>query len=72
MKHAVVVEETAAGSGIREALAWDLSGLTPDCRVEGIDLGHEFVPHGSMKELYQRCGLDSGSIAAYVREGLAR
>ena len=71
-KHAVIVEETAAGSGIREALAWDLAKLCPECRVDGIDLGREFVPHGSLTELYQRCGLDGASIAAYIREVLAR
>ncbi|MGM9659630.1 MAG: 1-deoxy-D-xylulose-5-phosphate synthase [Faecousia sp.] len=71
-KHAVIVEETAAGSGIREALAWDLAKLCPECRVDGIDLGREFVPHGSLTELYQRCGLDGVSIAAYIREVLAR
>ena len=71
-KLAVVVEETAAGSGIREALAWDLAKLCPDCRVDGIDLGRDFVPHGALKELYERCGLDAASIAAYTREVLAR
>ena len=70
--NAVVIEETASGSGIREALAWDLARLCPGTHVDGIDLGREFVPHGSVKELYQRCGLDSSSIAAYVRKVLAR
>ena len=72
IKHAVVIEETASGSGIREALAWDLTRLCPDCRVDGIDLGRDFVPHGSLKELYARCGMDAASIAAYTREVLAR
>ena len=72
ISHAVVVEETAAGSGIREALAWDLAKLCPNCRADGIDLGRDFVPHGSLKELYERCGLDAASIAAHVREVLAR
>ena len=72
ISHAVVVEETAAGSGICEALAWDLAKLCPNCRADGIDLGRDFVPHGSLKELYERCGLDAASIAAHVREVLAR
>ena len=71
-KLAVVIEETATGSGIREALAWDLAKLCPDCRVDGIDLGRDFVPHGTLKELYERCGLDAASIAAHTREVLAR
>ena len=72
IKHAVVIEETAAGSGIREALAWDMARLCPDCRVDGIDLGRDFVPHGSLKELYARCGMNAAAIAAYTREVLAR
>ena len=71
-KLALIIEETAAGSGIREALAWDLAKLCPDCRVDGIDLGRDFVPHGTLRELYERCGLDAASIAAYTREVLAR
>ena len=71
-KLAVIIEETASNSGIREALAWDLARLCPDCRVDGIDLGQDFVPHGTLKELYERCGLDAQSIAAYTREVLAR
>ena len=46
--------------------------ILPGCRIHGIDLGGDFVPHGSLKELYRRCGLDSDSIAAYVRKVLAR
>ena len=69
---AVIVEETASGSGIWEALAWDIQRLCPDCRVDGIDLGCDFVPHGSLAELYERCGLDAASIAAYVKEVIAR
>lgn len=69
---AVIVEETASGSGIRDALACDIQRLRPDCRVDGIDLGRDFVPHGSLAELYERCGLDAASIAAYVKEVIAR
>ena len=71
-KLAVIIEETASNSGIREALAWDLARLCPDCRVDGIDLGQDFVPHGTLKELYERCGLDAVSISEFTREVLAR
>ena len=67
---AVIVEETAAGSGIREALAWQLRKRIPELRIEGLDLGRDFVPHGSLKELYHHCGLDGASIAAFVKEAL--
>ena len=60
------IEETAANSGVAQPLAWQLRGLCPECRVSGIDLGHDFVPHGSQQRLYEYCGLDAASIAQFV------
>ena len=68
--HVVVIEEICNGSGIREALAWELSHKRPDCCVDGIDLGHNFVTHGDIKSLYQNHGLDSKSISEFVMEVL--
>ena len=65
-KLAVVIEETAAGSGIKQALAWELRLRCPACRVNGIDLGADFVPHGDQKKLYACCGIDPDSIAGFV------
>lgn len=62
----VVVEEVCSGSGIREAVAWHLSG----CRVEGIDLGNAFPTHGKLRDLYAHYGLDGRSIANFVQEVL--
>ena len=67
----LILEETGAGSGIREALAWELGKLCPDCAFEGIDLGHRFIPHGSNRELYEYCGLDGKSIADRAKEMLS-
>ena len=64
----LVVEEVCSGSGIREALSWELKG----CQVEGIDLGPDFVTHGAQSKLYACCGLDAESIAAYTKEVLSR
>ncbi len=64
----VILEETNTGSGIREALAWELSHWDPACRVSGIDLGSKFVTHGSMEALYQAYGLDAASIADHIQE----
>ena len=61
---AVVIEEAAANSGIKEAIGWSLPGVT----VHGIDLGTDFVPHGDMDSLYKRAGLDAGSIKNFVCE----
>jgi 1-deoxy-D-xylulose-5-phosphate synthase len=62
----VVIEEAATGSGIKEAVAWDLRGR----RVHGIDLGADFVPHGDQNSLYKFTGLDAGSITNFVCEVL--
>ena len=67
----VVAEEACTGSGIREALSWELNEICPDCRVYGVDLGADFVTHGSKKELYAHYGLDGESIAKFTREVLS-
>lgn len=66
----VIVEETCTGSGIKEALGWELSARRPGLRVGGLDLGSDFVPHGSQEILYRVRGLDGDSIANYVQEVL--
>ena len=68
----IVVEEVCGNSGIREALSFELHKRIPQCRVDGMDLGRDFVPHGSQKILYQHCGLDADSIAAFTQEVLRR
>ncbi len=68
----IVVEEVCTGSGIKEALAWELTHRNPACRVYGIDLGADFVTHGNQKKLYESCGLDAASIAKYTREVLSK
>ena len=67
---AVVLEETCAGSGIREALAWELKKDLPKLRVYGKDLGSGYVPHGNVDVLYKTYGLDGESVAEYVQEVL--
>ena len=67
----IVLEEACTGSGIKEALAWEIHKTSPNCPVYGIDLGPDFVTHGSMKELYKLCGLDAQSVAQYTKEVLS-
>lgn len=62
----IVVEETAANSGIHQTLAYEL----PHKRVYGMDLGENYVPHGAVDQLYKHCNLDAGSIAKFVQEVL--
>ena len=70
-KPVVVIEETCTGSGIREALAWELENIYPGCKVAGRDLGHRFIPHGAVSQLHQMCGLDSQSLTEFVKEVLS-
>ena len=64
----IVVEEVSSGSGIREALAYEMMQLTNHCRMVGLDLGKDFVTHGDKKKLYENCGLDPESLAGYAKE----
>lgn len=65
----VVVEEVSAGCGVCDALSILLQDV---CRVSGIDLGGDFVPHGSVNKLYELRGLDAQSISNHIREVLGR
>lgn len=71
-KKVIVVEEACTGSGIREALAYELQKLTPGCYVRGLDLGSDFVTHGNVNKLHECCGLDTASIVNYTKEVLGR
>ena len=66
----IVIEEVCNGSGIHLALSWQIGRMRPGCFVDCIDLGAEFVAHGSIDSLYKKHGLDADSIALYVREVL--
>ena len=70
--HAVIVEEICNGSGIREHLGWELRKHCPDCHIDGVDLGTQFVTHGAQKKLYEHYGLDGKSIAVFTKEVLSK
>ena len=70
-KHIVIVEETCQGSGIYEDIAWQLCKQLPECNFTHIDLGNQYVTHGSMDALYRLHGLDPDSIANHIQEVLA-
>ncbi|MBQ8768091.1 MAG: 1-deoxy-D-xylulose-5-phosphate synthase [Oscillospiraceae bacterium] len=59
-----VVEETCAGSGISAAISHQI------CKCTALDLGGEYVTHGSIRQLYQKHGLDASSIAQKIQEVL--
>lgn len=64
----MVVEEICHGSGIRDRLETAIHELDPECSVEGMDLGPDYVPHGQVKKLYEYCGLDGRSVADKTKE----
>ena len=67
-RKAVVIEETCHGSGVWAKLSAGLRSLEPGCRVEVMDLGEDYVPHGQVKKLYEFCRLDPQSIADRTKE----
>ena len=69
---AIVIEEACAGSGIREAIAWELRQLRPELMLFGMDLGSGFVTHGDLASLYLQHGLDAHSIADHIWEVVHR
>ena len=64
----LIAEETISGCGIADSLISGLVRLLPDCRFEVVDLGCGFVTHGSVKELYRHCAVDSESIVHRIEE----
>ncbi len=71
-KRVVIAEETCTGSGIREALSWELQHRLPDCTVDGIDLGSQYITHGSIAQLYRHYGLDGEAISKFTLEVLQK
>jgi len=69
-RHVFVVEEACTGSGIADALHNRLLDYNKDIRFHTMDLGREFVSHGSIAQLYRQHGLDGESIANAVLEVL--
>ena len=67
----IVLEEVCSGSGVKEALAWELCRLRSDISVYGIDLGADFVTHGAKNVLHKITGMDAASIADYAKEVLS-
>ncbi len=64
----IILEEICTGSGIREALAWELCQKMQSCNIYGKDLGPAFVPHGNIQSLYKHYGLDPQGICDFVQE----
>lgn len=63
-----IMEETLSGCGISEQLACELYRTMPDCQVEIFDLGHQYITHGSISELYHHYQLDAEAVVFRVLE----
>ena len=66
IENVFVVEEACTGSGICAAISHEV------CKCTGLDLGREYVTHGSIAQLYQKHGLDKMSIAKKIQEVMIR
>ena len=64
----VIVEESAKDASIHDALAEYLRQIAPVQRIDSVDLGDAYVPHGNMESLYQHYGLDGKSLAEHILE----
>ena len=67
IRNVIIAEEASAG--IREAIAWKLR--SEHC-IFSIDLGSEYVTHGSVAQLYEQYGMDARSMAGKVKEVLGK
>jgi len=63
-----VIEEISGNCGIRDSLAYEILRQRPKCRVDGIDLGSRYIPHGSVEALYSHYGLSVDAIVKHIQE----
>ena len=66
----IIVEEIAGSCGIHESLSCLLKEKNPNLLVKGYDLGTRYIPHGSVEELYDLCGLSPEKLAKTIMEVL--
>lgn len=66
----LIAEDCTAGGCLGEKICAMLleSGYSPKCRL--VNLGHQFIPHGKVDELYRLYGIDGAAIAAKAQEML--
>lgn len=69
-KTVVIVEEICTGSGISQTLGFEIMRQNANVQVHSLDLGKDFVTHGTVDQLYTHLGIDAHSIAEYVQEVL--
>ena len=68
VQNLLIAEETAGGCGIGDSLAHKLVLQNAARRINCMDLGDKFVPHGNVSKLYAHCHLDARSLAEKILE----
>lgn len=62
--HIAVLEDVVQNGSFSEAVLRVLEKENrTDCHVHCFNVGNRFLPHGSVREIYQLCGIDGVSIA---------
>ena len=61
-RHIITVEDGAIAGGLHGAVAEYIADNGLGCRLTGLGIGDEFVPHGTPSELYHLCRIDEESI----------
>jgi transketolase C-terminal domain/subunit len=67
-KPVVVVEETGASAGVYETVAAMLCQRKHNAQLSWMNLGAEYVTHGSMTALYQAQELNAEAIVTKISE----
>ncbi len=67
-KYVFMAEELAGNCGIREHLSYLLRKADPEVIVDGIDLGNQYVQHGSVEKLYDHYGLSPEKLVHRIME----
>lgn len=69
----VVVEECIENGSVGERIcAYLLATMTPLESVKRLNLGNRFIPHGTIGELRQMCGIDKNGIVSSVTQAVTQ
>ena len=69
--YVLIMEEAAAGAGIADIMIAKLHSRLPGTVLTSVDLGGEYVTHGSVQELYKKHGLDAESVSRKIKEDIS-
>ena len=67
-KKIITVEDGTIVGGLGSAVLEFISDNNYDCNLKRIGIPDKFIEHGSLSQLYKRCGLDADSIVAEIKK----